>query len=383
MRILTFLHSFEPGGVERVALRLVRAWRAQGVDAPLFMGRADGAMRDEMAGGLDYEVPHQPFSTGWIETLWMIAMLPRAIVRLRPDALFCAGNSYTIVALAMKLLLGRRCPPILAKISNDLERRDMIAPVRWLYRRWLHLHGYFIDHFIGMESPMGAEIAEAMPAAIGRTSIIADPALDEAQVMRLHHAVRPARDAQTEAIRFVAIGRLAAQKNIALMLRAFARGATALDRLTVYGGGPERAMLTTLCRDLGIEDRVELAGHVPDPASRLRDFDVFLLSSDYEGVPAVIVEALAAGLPIIATRCSVSMAALTGHGALAHLVEPGDLAEFSAAIGNAGRLRQDRAASLAQARRFTIERASHAYIACFQSIRRNAFARQNNFVSFD
>lgn len=383
MRILTFLHSFEPGGVERVALRLVRAWRAEGIDAPLFMGRTDGAMRDEMAGGLDYTVPRQPFSTGWMETLWMIAMLPRAIVRLRPDALFCAGNSYTIIALAMKLLLGRHCPPILAKVSNDLERRDMIAPVRWIYRRWLLLHAHFVDHFIGMEGPMAGEIAAAMPAAIGRISIIPDPALDEAQVMRLHHAVGRAREADQKGIRFVAIGRLAAQKNVALMLRAFARGATALDSLTIYGDGPERALLMTLCRDLGIDDRVIWAGHVPDPASGLPDFDVFLLSSDYEGVPAVIVEAPAAGLPIIATRCSVSMAALTGHGALAHLVATGDMEGLSAAIRDAGSLRQDRTASLAQARRFTVERASHAYLACFQSTLRQTPVHQNNFACLD
>jgi glycosyltransferase involved in cell wall biosynthesis len=382
MRVLTFLHSFEPGGVERVALRLVRAWRAQGIDAPLLMGRADGAMRQEMAAGLSYEVPRQPFRTDWIETLWMIAMLPGTIRRLKPDALFCAGNSYTIVALAMKLLLGRRCPPIIAKISNDLERRDMIPPVRWLYRGWLHLHGYFIDHFVGMEGPMAAEIVAAIPAAAGHVTIIPDPALDEAQLMRLHHAFRPADNELGEGVRFVAIGRLAAQKNLALMVQAFAASAGERDRLDIFGDGPERAALQALTRKLGLANRVVFRGHVPDPASHLAHFDIFLLSSDYEGVPAVIIEAMAAGLPIIATRCSRSMRALTGDGTLAHLVEPGDLEEFSAAIRDAGRLRQDRTASMTQARRFTVERASHAYLTCFRDARRVA-APHNNFAAID
>ncbi|WP_128830687.1 hypothetical protein [Sphingobium fuliginis] len=57
MRILTFLHSFEPGGVERVALRLVRRWRDQGIDAPLFLGRGDGAMGAELGHDLDPHVP--------------------------------------------------------------------------------------------------------------------------------------------------------------------------------------------------------------------------------------------------------------------------------------------------------------------------------------
>jgi glycosyltransferase involved in cell wall biosynthesis len=382
MRILTFLHSFEPGGVERVALRLVRAWRSEGVDAPLLMGRSDGAMRAEMATDLTYDVPRQPpFPIGWIETLWMIAILPRRIIRVQPDVLFCAGNSYTIVAMAVKLLLGRRCPPIVAKISNDLERRDMIPPVRWLYRHWLRLHGHFIDHFVGMEAPMAAEIGEAIPSAVGRISIVADPALDDAQIMRLRHALK-GRDVRTAGLHFVAIGRLAAQKNVGLMLRAFARGAAEWDRLTIYGDGPERKMLTVLAQKLDIGHQVTFAGHVPDPASHLPDFDIFLLSSDYEGVPAVLLEALAANLPIIATRCSASMATLTSNGTLAHLVEPGDVERFSAAIRDAGQLKQDRAESLTQARRFTIERSSRAYLACFQSVRRTS-APKNIFVPLD
>ncbi len=48
LRVLTFLHSFEPGGVERIALRLIRRWRAEGIDAPLFLGRTDGVMAQDV-----------------------------------------------------------------------------------------------------------------------------------------------------------------------------------------------------------------------------------------------------------------------------------------------------------------------------------------------
>lgn len=141
MRVLTFLHSFEPGGVERVALRLVRHWRALGIDAPLFMGRSEGAMAADVAAGLAFETPRAPFPTAWCETLWMILTLPRAIRRLRADVLFCAGNSYTVVAVALRLLLGRNCPPIVAKISNSLDRPDLGPLARWGYVRWLRIRG--------------------------------------------------------------------------------------------------------------------------------------------------------------------------------------------------------------------------------------------------
>lgn len=362
MRILTFLHSFEPGGVERVALRLVRRWREQGVDAPLFLGRADGAMGPELAQGLDHHVPRQPrFSVAAFETLWMIATLPAYIRRSRPDVLFCAGNSYAVVAVAMKLLLGSACPPVLAKISNDLERRDMIWPARMAYRLWLRVQGRFIDHFVAMAPGLEREIADLVRPADQAISIIPDPALSLEQIGRLR-SVREALEGKGRL--FVAISRLARQKNMPLMLDAFAQASRLDDRLLIFGDGPERRGLHTRAARLGIGDRVRFMGHVPDPAMQIGRADAFLLSSDYEGVPAVLLEALAVGLPVIATQCSAAMRPLLGDGALGHLVPVGDLAAFAAAIAEAPRP-QDGPASLAQARRFTLETAPAAYLDSF------------------
>ena len=364
LRILTFLHSFEPGGVERIALRLVRQWRDGGIDAPLFMGRSKGAMLEELASDLVYHTPRlPPFAIDWCETLWMIITLPRFIRRTEPDVLFCAGNSYAVVAVAMKLILGVQCPPVLAKVSNDLDRHDMIWPVRKLYRVWLRIQGRFIDHFIGMEQPMAEEIEAAIRLRSGRITIIPDPALSCAQIVRLSSLPRHASEPPGR--RFVAAGRLVPQKNFALMIRAFATGSVPSDRLVIFGDGPERAALTSLANELGLSDRVRFAGHVSGVASRLADFDLFLLSSNYEGVPAVLLEALAACLPIITTQCSRSIRAMMGDGTLARIVPPGDEAAFARAIAEAKPGTQDRLASLKQARRFTIETASVAYLVAF------------------
>ena len=369
LRVLTFLHSHEPGGVERIALRLVRHWRADGREAPLFLGRADGAMATDVGAGLEAVMPRGrwPGIAHW-ETPWMIATLPRVIRSLRPDLLFCAGNSYAVVAVAMKLILGRNCPPIVAKISNDLDRRDTPGWQRWFYRRWLRLQGRFIDHFTGMETPMLAEIAEATGVSADRITIIPDPALSEALIDRLRALPEPARTGPGR--RFVAIGRLAAQKNIALMLDAFARGGTPDDRLTLIGDGPDRAALEARAKRLGIAARVDFLGYRPDPAQLLPAHDVLLLSSDFEGVPAVVLEALAARRAIVATRCSRSMGALLQDGALGTLVPVGDVRALADAIAAARPGDQDDAASLAQARRFTIEAAAGRYWATFAQVAR-------------
>lgn len=360
MKVLTFLHSFEPGGVERIALRLVRRWRTLGIDAPLFLGRTDGAMAEDVGQGLACIVPRSRFDTAGWETLWMILTLPRVVRRERPDVLFCAGNTYAIVALALKLLLGRSCPPIVAKVSNDLYRRDAPWLARAAYRLWLHVQGRLIDRFVGMETPMLDEISKGMRVAPDRVAIVPDPALSDALIAQLSKPVRPRSE---DGRRFVSIGRLVSQKNVTLMLRAFRRGVRTQDRLTLIGDGPDRARLEALVAKLGLGDRVDFRGYVPEPASLLPDFDILLLSSDYEGVPAVILEALAANLAIVATLCSRSMSVLLDDGALGALVPVGDTVAFAAAIASAEAGQQDRARAQAQARRFTIEHAADAYLA--------------------
>jgi len=361
LRVLIYLHSFAPGGTERVALRLCRHWIAAGIDVRLVMGRDTGAMRGE-AAGLTYEtLSDERISTARWETLSMIARLPAVIRRDRPDIIFCAGNSYSVVAVAMKRILGRRCPPVVAKISNDLARADMLPPVRWGYRRWLRIQARHIERFVGMAPPMRAEIAQAMQIAPETVAIIDDPALARADVDRL--ADRPA-DPPLRA-RFVAAGRLVPQKDFAMLLTAFARIAQGDDTLTILGEGAERPSLERLVATLGIAERVSMPGHVPDLAPWLAKSDVFALSSSFEGVPAVIAEALAAGLAIVATACSVSMTDMLGYGAFGSLTPPGDVAAFAHALDAARTASIDREAMRAQAMRFTVEVAAARYIELF------------------
>jgi glycosyltransferase involved in cell wall biosynthesis len=378
MRVLTFLHSFEPGGVERIALRLVRQWRADGVDAPLFMGRTDGTMRHDVGAGLDFITPDQPRagSARW-ETLWMMLTLPRIVRQERPDILFCAGNTYAIIAVVLKLLLGRRCPPILAKISNDLRRRDKPWWRRLPYHLFLRIQGRLFDQIVGMDASMTDEIRQLLGVPRGAITVIPDPALSRSLIARLRADRAPRL--KLSGRHFVAVGRLAPQKNIPLMLRAFARAAEPGDRLTLIGDGPGRENLELLVRRLGIGRQVRFLGYVPEPTAILGEFDILLMSSNYEGVPAVILEALAARLSIIATDCCASMATLLGQGRLGELVPVKDEVALAGAIARAQPGMQDSVLSLAQAERFTLEHASALYIETMAHLRRH---HSNSLVFF-
>jgi len=102
------------------------------------------------------------------------------------------------------------------------------------------------------------------------------------------------------------VATLRAEKNLGRLLRAFAMiddglGAGLGPRLVIVGDGPERAGLEAMARDLGVAERVMFAGHQSDPSGFYAGFDVFALSSDTEQMPLSVLEAMAAGLPVVAT----------------------------------------------------------------------------------
>ena len=366
LRVLTFLNSLAPGGVERVALRLHAAWLNAGVDSRLVL--ADGTVA--AAERPDHLRILGSRGDGFGRFVTLLFALPGLIATEQPDILFCAGNTYSAVAVCLKLLLGRRCPVIVAKISNDLVRTDMPPVLRWFYRRWLWLQGRCIDRFVALAPAMHPEIAMLTGVPLDRVVIIEDPALSDAGRDRLA-AARARRQAGRARIgrHFVAVGRLVPQKNFALLIDAFARIVRPDDTLTILGEGAERAALEAQVARLGLGHAVALPGHIDPLDEWLAAADAFVLSSDYEGVPAAIIEALAAGLPIVATDCCVSMRELLGHGRLGKSVPVGDagaLALAAAAAADAPCIATERQAG---ASRFTIECASERYVGMMRELR--------------
>ncbi len=374
LRVLTYLNNYQPGGVERVAFRLNAAWQAQGICAMVVVGRGCGPARAS-AHGLQCATLLD--GSRWYHRwplIGIIADLPGIIRKARPDVLFCAGNTYSLAMVLMRLRLGRNCPPIIAKISNDLKRRDQPPEVRFFYQRWLKIQGRFIAHFVGMAMPMRREIEQYCGVSADRVAIINDPVLHATDVDRLGKIAagrQPARPGR----HFLAIGRLAPQKNLSLLLEAFSQVATAHDRLTIIGEGPDRRKLTAQATRLGIAGRIDMPGFMTDMDRWLASADALVLSSDYEGVPAVIIEAIAANLPIIATDCCVSMAEITGHGRFARLVPVGDAAALATAMAAQPLARADLAAARAHVAAFTVEAGAAAYARLMRTVAATARPR--------
>lgn len=104
-------------------------------------------------------------------------------------------------------------------------------------------------------------------------------------------------------LRIGTVAGLRPEKNIARLIRAFAQiQALYPSHLSIVGDGPLRAELQKLACDLGVEDEVEFTGYLADPLAHLATLDLFALSSDTEQLPLALLEAMAVGMPVVATQ---------------------------------------------------------------------------------
>lgn len=116
--------------------------------------------------------------------------------------------------------------------------------------------------------------------------------------------IRPAYTGKRRKI-IVSAGRMSAQKNQELLVRAFA--AVCKDfpdyQLVIYGEGEKRSTLSVVTEELGIKDKVQLPGYTTNIGEKIKDASLFVLPSDFEGMPNALMEAMALGIPCISTDC--------------------------------------------------------------------------------
>jgi glycosyltransferase involved in cell wall biosynthesis len=163
------------------------------------------------------------------------------------------------------------------------------------------------------------------------------------------------------------VGRLIEQKDQQTLIRAFAKVRSHRPcRLVILGEGEKRATLTALAKALGVGMDVLMPGFVANPFSWIKKSAVFVLSSRFEGLANVLIEAMQCGVPVISADCPSGPAEILEDGQWGKLFPPGDVDALASAIGEAldGKLVADVRQRAAD---FSIDRAVSQYLALFSS----------------
>lgn len=250
-----------------------------------------------------------------------IGAVIRHLRATRPAAVLTVKDHAAQVALLARLI-GRLDMPVYVKVTNTLSvvarRRAQRFMIRRLYPR--------ADRIIANSSGVLKDLQTAFGIRPERLALIYNPTVTEDCAERARAPVDHAwLDDAADVPVILGIGRLAWQKDFPLLLRAFAQlRRERRCRLLIIGEGEDRPALEAEVRRLGIGEDVDLPGFVDDALPYLARADLFVLSSRYEGLSNVLIEALAVGTPVVATDCPSGSAEILDDGGYGPLVPVGD-----------------------------------------------------------
>jgi glycosyltransferase involved in cell wall biosynthesis len=164
----------------------------------------------------------------------------------------------------------------------------------------------------------------------------------------------------------LSVGGLHPQKNHIMLIKAFSKISRKLNaKLIILGEGKLRVELEALIKELNLEDCVDLPGFIKNPYPWYLTADLFVLSSNWEGLPTVLIESLECGLPIISTDCPSGPDEILENGRYGKLVPMNDVDALSKAIEYSFSEEHDKALLIKRANDFTIENISHQYLSYF------------------
>jgi glycosyltransferase involved in cell wall biosynthesis len=313
------------GGVSRVMLNLINTIAGRGVAVEVLLHDARIPELDDL---------HRSVRVVRLGRYGRVAMLA-AYLRREPPAVLLANREPALRNAVLARRLGGAPTRIAVRvgmtISNALHRRG--AAKRWL-RRWTIRQCYRRAETIIANS---RGVAEDIVAVTGlppeRIHVIDNPTVSCAmrQLARQPVAHPWLEDGGPPLI--LGIGRLVRQKDFPTLVRAFARvRAERPCRLMILGEGKQRESLTSLAHSLGVQAEVALPGFVANPYAFLARAALFVLSSAWEGSPNVLIEALALGVPVVATDCHSGPREILEQGRFGPLVPVGDATALAAAM---------------------------------------------------
>ncbi len=330
-RVAIFTSNMDGGGAERAMAKLAGGIADQGYDVDLVLSRAEGHYLAEVPDTV------RIVDLDASRVLASIPGLIRYLRRERPAAMLTSMNYVNVVGIWARWL-ARVDTRLVVNEQNALSLEAAHSPRR-RHRFLPRLIGHFYpwaDRIVSVARGTADDLARTTGVPRERIEVvhnpIVTPELMELAKAPVHHPwFRPGEPSIV-----LSVGRLSRQKDFGTLLRAFARVRDRRPaRLVILGEGPERESLEGLVSELGLDDAVALPGWVANPYPWMVHAGAYVLSSRWEGLPSVLIEALYCGVPIVATDCLSGPREILDDGAHGLLVPVGDVDSLAEGIESA------------------------------------------------
>jgi len=327
-KVALFITNLEGGGAERVIVTLANQFAKQGHHVDVLLAQRVGVFLKEVSP----EVNIIDFKA----TRMKYALLP--LIR------------YLRVECPAGVLSSLPYPNMLNVIGSRLTRSGARVVVREANTPSIHSRraGRFKDRLIERVAKLWYPLADWVVAVSRgvqqdlyrftrvpkeRIVLIYNPSYTARLIQLRDQPVDHPWFASGQPPVVLGVGRFYPQKGFATLLKAFALvRSNRPARLVLLGEGPLRDELEALTHQLGIADEVSMPGFVENPFAYMRRAAVFVLPSEYEGLPNVLIQAMACGCPVVSTNCPSGPEDILDNGKYGHLVPVGDVEAMADAM---------------------------------------------------
>lgn len=366
MKIALFIAEFSGDGAERVFVNLAKEFILRGDAVDFVVGYVQNPVflkqLPPRVNVVNLQVPRMAKS---IEPL--MAYLRRS----KPDVLMATLVHSCCVAVLAKILARSRTKIIIREantVTFDLGKYSfkrtaaMALAVRILYP--------LSNAIIGVSGGVVNDLKKRLPGAHKKIHLVYSPIITNDMFEQADQKVDHPWFEDEEVPVILTVGRLTPQKGFDVLIKAFSQLRRSMRaRLLILGEGELRNELQYLIVNLGLKDDVQLYGFDPNPFRYMARSRLFVLSSGWEGLPGVLIQAMACGCPVVSTDCPSGPSEILKGGKLGKLVPVGDVPALAQAMQET---LQDAAVPVGEAElvEYTAGQATENYLRVFDSVRR-------------
>ncbi len=327
-KITIFIQNLDGGGAEKVIVNLIKSFIKRNIEIDLILAKAEGVLIKELPTKV------RIINLNKNSILYSIPDLIKYIKNEKPEVILSTldhVNVATIIARKLskidsKLIL-RLSSTITADIKNNTFIKRIILPhlIKILYP--------LADRIIAISKETYNDLQKIVKINPQKVKIIYNP-IDISEISsKANEEVSHPWFNKGEPPVIISAGRLNKAKDYPTLLKAFSIVHKKLpSRLMILGKGEEENNLKKLAYKLRIEKDFYLKGFEENPFKYMKRASVFVLSSKWEGLPNVLIEALALKIPIVSTNCKSGPSEILENGKWGRLVEVGDYHAMAEAI---------------------------------------------------
>lgn len=369
-RICFVLPSLNGGGAERAAVHILNNLPPDRWQRSMFLFSRSGPYLDEVDSSI-----HLESATGEGRLSQWLA-LRRFVAQTRPQVVVSFLSYFSVLTAVHAAGVGSR-----VVFNQQTPMSAFLADGDYPWRRgWRRMVfdlatriGYAAAELIVTTSRgVADDLVAAFGVSRGKIAVVPNPVDLDAVREAARESIDPSYERAWRRPVIVAAGRLAEAKNYPLLIDAMAALRERIDaRLFILGTGDEEAAIRARIRERGLEQAVTLCGFQKNPWKFIAKADVFALTSHYEGFGNVLIEAMACGVPVVATA-SAGTRDIVRHGVDGLLVEQHAAAAFADAMASLltdpGTRQRMSAAALQDAPRFALPRVAQMYDEAFRGV---------------